>query len=256
MKKFVTGFGLLAVMLMMLGAVGFTTTVGVIAAATEAATPEPQEIKIKMADGLEILGTFYASAAQAQAPAVLLLHQYQGSRSQWAAFTAVLNGKGYNVLAVDQRGFGETGSTADWKLAQTDATALMTWLRQQPTVNPDKVAIVGASVGANVALMVCASDPKCHTAIALSPGTNFFDVISKDAVLGMKDQAIFLVASQGDQYSSDATVKALTVDAPTSLTTMTKIYAGTKLHGTDMLVYPDLIPTMLQWLDTYTTIAN
>src|SRR5258707_10025454 len=142
-----------------------------------------QAVQIKMADGLVIKGTFYPASAGVAAPAVLLLHQYNGNRRQWDAFTTALTAKGYNVLAVDQRGFGETGGKVDWTLAEQDASVLMTWLREEPTVDLDKVAVVGASIGSNLALRVCASDPKCHTAIALSPALDYVGVTTKNAII-------------------------------------------------------------------------
>src|SRR5689334_11148039 len=92
----------------------FITVVTNSRAPVRAAPPYPptsapaQEIQIKMADGLAVKGTFYPTSAGTPGPAVLLLHQYNGNRRQWDAFTAALTAKGYNVLAVDQRGFGET----------------------------------------------------------------------------------------------------------------------------------------------------
>src|SRR5512140_3900014 len=80
-----------------------------------------QDVQFKMPDGLVIKGTFYPSSASDPAPAVLLLHQYGGNRRQWDPFTNALTAKGYNVLAIDQRGFGETGGNIDWILGQHDA---------------------------------------------------------------------------------------------------------------------------------------
>src|SRR5262249_36546038 len=122
----------------------------------DAAPPYPtsqpaQDVAIKMADGLVIRGTFYPASGSEPAPAVLLLHQYNGNRRQWDAFTNALIAKGYNVLAVDQRGFGETGGKLDWIRAEQDGGTLMTWLREEPTVDLDKVAVVGASIGSNLA---------------------------------------------------------------------------------------------------------
>src|SRR5258708_7251859 len=205
----------------------------------------PQDVQIRMADGLVITGTFYPSSASGPASAVLLLHQYNGNRRQWDAFTSALSEKGYNVLAVDQRGFGKTGGSMDWTLAQHDGSSLMNWLRQQPTVDPDKVAVAGASIGSNVALRVCAADPKCHAAIALSPALDYVGVTTKDAITSMHNKAVFLAASERDTNPAADGVKALTAAAPVDLTVLTKIYRIHQLHATHILLYPALIPTIL-----------
>src|SRR5579859_4090343 len=102
-------------------------------------TPQPlpgQNVEIQMADGLKIQGSFYPILGSAKAPAALLLHQLGDNRNEWAGFANSLADKGYTVLAVDMRGFGKTGGKQDWTLAESDATALMTWLRKQPGVDP------------------------------------------------------------------------------------------------------------------------
>jgi pimeloyl-ACP methyl ester carboxylesterase len=205
-----------------------------------------------MADGLEIWGDFYAATVEgdAKAPAALLLHQRFGSSFEWQEFAVPLAEAGYNVLAVDMRGHGLTGGDVDWKLAETDTSALVGWLREQETVDPDRVALVGASIGANLALRECAQDDACHAVIALSPGLDYFGVDTKDIFETMKDKAVFLVSSANDGQSDDGT-KYLASIAPSSVDVLMRSYASSNRHGTAMFSFPDLIPLMLQWLDGY-----
>ena len=249
MKK--TATSILCVVLLLI-IVGHTATHSVSAIeATEAATPSPkQDLKIKMADGLDIVATFYPTTGTDKAPVVLLLHQFEGDRGQWDPIIPDLTGHNYNVLAIDLRGFGNTGGTADWKLAVTDGLALMGWLRNQSSVDPDRVAVIGASIGADLALKVCAADTDCHTAIALSPGLSFPDGMTTDTVKNMTNKAILLIAAQLDRVSSSA-VKLLTDVAPVDLTIMSKLYASVRNHGVELLTHPDVSPLILQWLDTY-----
>lgn len=218
-------------------------------AATPATVGTVSEVKIKMADGLEIQGTFYATQAK-ESPAVLLVHQNNGSRGQWDRLLPGLIGAGYNILAVDQRGFGNTGGSRDYPQLEKDDVVMMNWLREQPTVDKARVAIVGASVGSNGALRACAADEKCKVVIALSPGVNFFGVEPKEAISGMKKKSIMLLASQNDGESAQA-VKSFLIVVPNESTAMVKVYGGTGLHGTDLLLLPNTAPLIINWLQEY-----
>lgn len=231
-----------------------TTLQGHAATIKQAATPEATsttaEVKIKMADGLEIQGTFYASAKGTKAPAVLLVHQNNGSRQQWDKLVPGLISAGYNILAVDQRGFGKTGGARDYLLLEKDDVEMMNWLRIQETVDGDRVAIIGASVGSNGALRACAADEKCKVVIALSPGVSFYGVEPKDAIKEMKKKNVLLLASQRDAESAQA-VKSFLLVVSDESTAMVKVYGNTGLHGTDLLLLPDVSPLIVDWLETY-----
>ncbi len=214
-------------------------------------TPGPSHlVSIPMADGLKIKGDFYPAVDNDFAPALLLLHQHFGSGVDWKDFAIPLAQKGYTVLAIDMRGQGITGGKVDWHLAESDAVALMAWLREQPGIDPDRVAVAGASIGANLALQACAEDDACHVVIALSPGLDYFGIGTKDTVDEMQNKSILLVASQNDPQSAEST-KYLTSLTSRSVNSMTRIYASSNRHGTALFSFPDLAPLMMDWLDLY-----
>jgi len=214
--------------------------------AAQAATA--QEVKIKASDGLQIVGAYYPSTLSGkQSPAALLLHQNGGSKEEWESFIPVLLDEGYSVLAVDQRGFGTTGGKVDWKLAEKDITAMLAWLRNIAAINTDEVAIIGASIGSNLSLRACVTDAKCHVAVALSPGLNYFNVTTEDAVRKLGDKAALLVAAQNDTESSSA-VKKLAGVLPGN--GAARLYKGEE-HGVELFANEDLAPMIIQWLKTY-----
>jgi dienelactone hydrolase len=251
MKK--RSFSLAFVIILLMGIGIASQYPSVAAAATEepppAATAEPQKVLIKVADGLEIHGMFYPTTAE-KAPALLLLHQYGGNQSQWSRLVPILVENGYNVLTVDMRGSGTTGGKQNWTTAEADGLELMKWLREQPTVNPDRVGVIGASIGSNLALRICAADEKCPAVVALSPGINYFGVSTKDAVENMGNRAVLLVAAQQDSDASGG-VKTLTFVTPKETNLEVRIYGGTGLHGVDMLYKVDLPKLIIDWLQQY-----
>jgi dienelactone hydrolase len=212
-------------------------------------TPGPaQSVKIKASDGLTIIGLFYPSASSGPAaPSALLLHQINGSKAQWQPLIPALLAEGYSVLAVDLRGFGETGGEINWKRAEADVATLLAWLRDQSGVNGDEIAIIGASMGANLALRGCAADTRCRVAVALSPGLDYFGLTTGDAIRKMSKKAPLLVASQIDTASAQGVTKLAEI-APGNV--MIRVYDGGK-HGVQLFDYDDLIPMIVQWLRSY-----
>ena len=211
-------------------------------------TPQPQRVTLIAPDGLTLVGTFAPGSESGSAPAVLLLHQLSSRKEAWSPLTPALLEAGYAVLAVDMRGHGETGGAMDWPKAEQDVQLWIDWLRTQPGVDADRVSLVGASIGSNLALRGLANDPRVLTAVALSPGLNYRDVTTSDAVQTIGSRPVFLVAAHGDTYSDD-TVKQLGMLATGD--TLIRLYGGSA-HGTALFaVEDDLAPLIVSWLDAH-----
>ncbi|MBZ0290826.1 MAG: alpha/beta hydrolase [Anaerolineae bacterium] len=222
------------------------------------ATPTPQGVEITAADELVLKGDFFAtSESDGEKPAVLLLHMLDSSRAAWNPLIPALIADGYNVLAVDLRGHGKTGGSRDWAKAQDDTQAWLAWLREQPTVKDDAVSIIGASVGTTLALVGCATDESCVTAIALSPVT-WPSIPSQEALSdGLKDRSALLIASHADRGSAD-TLRALVASATGELGT--RLFAG-GAHGTAYLskrnkAFEPVMNMILDWLDEHQPAAE
>lgn len=151
--------------------------------AAQDATPAPSsasgvDVEISAADGKTLYGSYFA--ADGDAKGVMLLHELYTNRSSWTPLVQPLLDAGFKVLAVDLRGYGKTKGKINWKAAQQDTVAWADWLKAQAGVQ--SVAVVGSSMGANLALNGCAAINGCVGAVALSPGLNYFGVKTTDAV--------------------------------------------------------------------------
>ena len=233
----------------------FTRTTSYAEGTPDATQVTGQEVKIKAADDLDIVGLFYP-VTSGTAPAILLLHDGVSTKAQWLRYIPSFTQTGYNVLVIDQRGKGETklGSATGnlYDLQDKDVPVVMTWLRQQPTVDSAAVAIIGARLGANFALRTCAADALCHTVIALTPSTDFFGIKTEDSMKAMtKDKNVFLVATQYGEAGA-VSMKALEAAAPPNINLMTRLYGGGISLGPGMFDSdPNLMPMVLLWLKTY-----
>lgn len=127
-----------------------------------------------VSDGVTIKG-FLARPSHAEAaPGVIILHEWWGLNDQIKALAQRFAREGYAALAPDlysRLGYKVTTDPAEaGKLMESlssqhalrDINAGVTWLRQQPFVDPFKVGAVGFSMGGTFALIAagCNSDLK------------------------------------------------------------------------------------------------
>lgn len=213
----------------------------------------PEIVNIEAADGLTLVGDFYQSNTEEPAPAVVLLHMSGSNRTSWSELIPELVDAGYNVLAIDMRGHGDTGGDIDWILAESDVQVLLDWLREQGSVQGEGIAIIGASIGSNLTLIGCANDADCVTAIALSPGLDYSGVMPEEAVtVGLSERSVLLIATHGDEESAQAIKQLLTNSEDGEVAV--ELHSGS-LHGTDMFVLPRLrervFASILYWLDIH-----
>ncbi|NJL54333.1 alpha/beta fold hydrolase [bacterium] len=213
----------------------------------------PQPVMIEAADGLMLVGDFYLLNVEEPAPAVLLLHMLGSERGAWDHLIPELTASNYNVLAIDMRGHGDTGGDTNWGAAEGDLQTLLDWLREQNSVQDEAIAIVGASIGSNLALIGCANDADCVTAVALSPGLDYRGVMPEEAVTGgLSERSVLLIATHGDDESAEAVKQMLTNSHEGEITV--ELHSGS-LHGTDMFVVPRLrervFASILHWLDIH-----
>lgn len=182
--------------------------------------PEPQTIKFESAEKAEIVGTFYESP-KANSPAVLLLHQWQSDRKSYDAFARHLQAKGFGVLAIDGRGFGESVKTTDGKTVaaardaetvkamKADVDNAFQFLAKQKNVDAARVGVVGASYGSSLAIIYAAENKQVKAVALLSPGLDYFgNLPTEPAVKSFGARPLLLVAAEDDKESAE-TVKKL-----------------------------------------------
>jgi pimeloyl-ACP methyl ester carboxylesterase len=137
---------------------------------------------LKTFDLVELHASFeMPEGIPAPVPAVLLLHGYGEDRSVWTKFSRDLLTRGWAVMALDLRGHGESRvkngmplqpSTAwrtDIHQFPVDLDPALDWLKSRPRVNSRKIVVIGADVGANLALISSGRFPEVRTAVAINP---------------------------------------------------------------------------------------
>ncbi len=185
---------------------------------------EPQNVKFESAEKIEIIGTFYESP-KADSPAILMLHQWMKNRKTYDDLARRLQAKGFGVLAIDGRGFGDSTRTTDGKDVKqkpnvekldsnvvknmkADVDNAFQFLAKQKNVDASRIGIVGASYGSSLAIIYAAENSRVKAVALLSPGINYFDNLpTEPAVKNFGDRPLLLVAAEDDKDSADAVRK-------------------------------------------------
>ncbi|GAB4440893.1 MAG: hypothetical protein Kow00120_09180 [Anaerolineae bacterium] len=215
------------------------------AAAAPSGGAVPLRVAFLAADGLTLHGLYYPQPEAS--PGVLLLHMLGRTKEDWENIAGAMQAAGFVVLAMDLRGHGDTGGEVDWSRARQDTLTMLAYLRELPNVDPARVGIVGASIGANLALNGCADDPACRAAVLLSPGLDYRGVTTEDAIAALGAKPLLLVASEDDAYAVQ-TVR--TLDGLAQGERQLQVYQNAG-HGTGMFnVELGLTDLIIGWLQT------
>lgn len=208
--------------------------------------PRSRRVEIEAEDGLMLVGSFFAPEKNTSpAPGVVLLHMLWGERSSWEDFAIQLNEAGFAVLAMDFRGHGETGGEVDWEKAVQDVEQIWEFFREHENVDDVSMGIVGASIGANVAVAAAALEPDVKTVVLLSPGGNYAGVKMHDPMIDFGERPVLIVASEQDTYAAESAVRLEDLAAGEAELIM---YPGSG-HGTIMLGRePELPSVIIAWL--------
>jgi len=123
---------------------------------------------------IKLAANFVYPESNEKLPAVVIVHGSGTSarNNPWtAAYTDALSKRGIIVLHPDKRGSGKSGG--DWKTASLsdlaeDAIAGVDFLRSQPEVDTNKIAVIGFSQGGDVIPIVAAESYKVKMVIDVS----------------------------------------------------------------------------------------
>jgi dienelactone hydrolase len=209
------------------------------------------------------IAAWYFKPAKEKSPALILLHMRGSDKSSFASLATKLHTEGFAVISIDLRGHGDSqfpdGSRPDFKDLQNgdylamlnDVRAAHDFLAGKPAVDAERVGIIGASIGANLAIMYAATDRRVRTVVALSAGLDYKGLIPADYLEDFGTRPLYLLCARDDEYAWQSSVeleKLARLADPVSL----RVLAG-QAHGTDLLIsQPGLEDTICSgWLLNY-----
>ena len=211
---------------------------------TVSESPFPQAVEIPTDDGRTLEGYFYPAGIE-NAPVIVLMHWAQGSRADWSAIASWLQNRpvergehdpchelasltipdvdawtddgwfpkmpeevSFAVLTFDFGGFGESEGSRATLL--TDAVSAVRFAASLPGVDPQQIATLGASIGADGAADSCYLYNEedgagiCIGAFSLSPGnyiTNDFTYVQAQSSIDAAKYPTWCLAAEDDGSS-------------------------------------------------------
>lgn len=185
-----------------------------IALTASAFAAEPRVVRFKTFDGVELVADYYAPPSAASAPIVFLLHMEDSNRASWKPLATALSRVGFAALAIDLRGHGEAASQAARTAVEKrepvifgemfqDVRAAYDWIAQEPGVDRSRFILVGAGMGANVALHYASEDRSVDGVIGLTPHVEFCGLNSRADLGQIQGRRVQLFAARQDRAEAE-----------------------------------------------------
>lgn len=210
-----------------------------------------ETVRFKTKDNVDIVGDYYYANSFR---GVLLLHMMPADKKSWAMFAEKLVSAGFQALAIDLRGHGESQGGPDGYKKFDDAShqasihdvqAGAEFLRAHGVTD---FSLCGASIGANLSLQYLSEHPEAMSAVLLSPGIDYRGVKTDVCAARLKEpQRVYFVASDEDRYSYES-VDALVKNLPRAVVHEAKFYKNAG-HGTAIFErQPELVDELVRWI--------
>lgn len=226
-----------------------------------------QYVRFFTTDDVEIHGAFYPTGLP-DAPGVLLLHGFDGSLDDWKGIAPLLQRNGLATLAIDLRGHGQSlkrltadgpevvnrrrFAARDYQDMLLDVNAAYEWLIEQAGVMRTRVGIVGAQLGANLAIRYAAFNEDVAALVLLSPTLNYQGVRTDTVITKMGPRPLRIATARQDSISLAASRKLVALRQEHGLASATnELFVATgQLQGTALLTgVKDLPAILFSWLD-------
>jgi len=143
--------------------------------------PPPQELDLETNDGLLLRATYFPGTRGKESVPVILLHMWKGNSSEYSDLAVNLQAQGHAVLVPDLRGHGKSTRFKDASRRELDAAKMppqefgnmvlfdmkrlkdFLWEKNNDKeLNIDKLCVVGAEMGASVALQFALYDANAY----------------------------------------------------------------------------------------------
>ena len=220
-------------------------------------------LHLTTSDGIKISANYFP-AIRTKYPNprgwVVFLHMMHATKGSWNMLADRLQQEGYAGIAIDLRGHGMSDggpngyqqfSDAEHQESVRDIDAAVDFLKGLGARN-DRIAIIGASIGANLAMHYVARHRDFKTCVAFSPGLDYHGIVTKPLMESLpEDKRLLLIGSHDDDRVIDnaSDIEVLWNVAPPGID-IKKDIVTTGGHGTAILSQnPELIESIISFLD-------
>lgn len=220
---------------------------------------QDESVTMTTSDGLSLAGRIkYLGSDSSKRPAIIFMHQYKCLGNYWngSDLERKCVARGWVCMVLDFRGhFGSDSwplpdffSMQEIKDIQTilglDVTAAVNFMKSNPKVDADKLALLGASLGANMSL-----EGNCQVLTSVAFASSLW--IPNSLCTGVPLKSVFYIVgefditqSPGPNFCEDTKVHYSNTQDPKKLLIM-----PVKDHGWNVIT-PAIEDEVVDWLET------
>lgn len=210
-----------------------------------------RKVTVRAPDGVELAATNFAAARPG--PGVVLLHMCNSDRSAWNGLGEKLAAAGIHAVALDYRGYGESGGVrhdhpveqqrnidANWP---GDVDAALAFLAAQAGVDATRIGAAGGSCGVNQAIHFARRHPEqVRTLVLLAGNANR----AGEDYLAASSWMPLLAAGARDDGAADETMAWLLGFSGNPDNVLKRYDSGG--HGTELFAtHAELEPAIVDW---------
>lgn len=221
------------------------------------------ELDVQTRDGFHIISKLdipKKTTVKNKVPLVVFMHSIGEDSTEWGTFPETLKDSLHvATLRIDFRGHGKSlvnkrGRKVYWQNFQDveykkfpyDVIDTLNYVKTQyPEIDSSKVAFVGASLGANIALMTGSYGVNAKTIVMLSPMLNYKGFDLRLPIVKYGNHPLLFMASKKDRYPYDSCIELIKF-AQGKKMLKTYPYGG---DGVDLVRFqPDAKPLITNWI--------
>ena len=239
----------------------------------QAGAENARPVRLMTRDDLELAAVYYPVATNSAA-AVLLLHGYGKSHEEWGPVAPLFQMNDIAVLAIDLRGHGDSTrrltangiKTVDYRnFSPQDFTDMLLdvnqaydWLASQPGIDKHRIAVIGSSIGANLALRYAAFNDEVTGLVLLSPGLFYQNLRTDDVITRFGKRPLCIVVGLDDSFAfeSSRNLIELRQRAGQAVVSNELITCSGNLHGVELLTgVKELSGVVFGWLENVLSVS-
>ena len=142
-----------------------------------------EDVQIAANDGSRLHGWYLPAARtdEDSRSAVLVMHGWASAGADMLPAALAIVGAGMPTLVIDARGHGRNDRADFMSMPRfaEDVDAAVAWLRARPDVDPDRIALVGHSVGGGACLLAASRDPRIAAVVSIASMAHPREMISR-----------------------------------------------------------------------------
>jgi dienelactone hydrolase len=200
-------------------------------------------VSFRAEDGRTLSGYIAESDARPSA-AVVLVPMLGRPKDDWQAVAQRLAEANITALAIDLPGQYAPADARELAGWARDVSAAVAYLESRPDVRPGAIGIAGASLGASLAAVAGAGNPRIGSIVLISPSLDYRGLRIEGPMRQFGARPALFIASLRDPYAARSTKELSQATAGQREVR----WSETPAHGTALLARePDLVRVLVEW---------